>query len=91
MIYFLLTSFAASVIALDAEVEPSGIGPHIAFHQDFSVLTLDVADAIAKGAIREASLRGFAPITVVVVDPAGFHQTSTPMHMFVPSDIKFVC
>ena len=38
---------------------------------DFTKLGLATADVMSHEAIREASNRGFAPITVVVCDPAG--------------------
>jgi ectoine hydroxylase-related dioxygenase (phytanoyl-CoA dioxygenase family) len=46
-------------------------GPNVAFTADFTGLSLPVADAVANAAIEEATRRNFAPVTVVVVDPAG--------------------
>ena len=42
-----------------------------AFIADFTRLSLPIADTIANTAIEEATRRNFAPVTVVVVDPAG--------------------
>ena len=43
----------------------------VGFVADFTGLSLPIADAVANAAIEEATRRNFAPVTVVVVDPAG--------------------
>jgi len=50
---------------------PASKGPNVFFTADFTGLSLLIADAVANAAIEEATRRNFAPVTVVVVDPAG--------------------
>jgi hypothetical protein len=75
---FMVTAFAAGLVsAAPPEAStwvrtPSAVmGPKVAFTSDFTSLSLTVADAVANAAIEEATRRNFAPVTVVVVDPAG--------------------
>lgn len=76
---FMVAAFAASVGSVAPPETTSTwarppiavMGPKVAFTADFTSLSLTVADAVANAAIEEATRRNFAPVTVVVVDPAG--------------------